>query len=392
MTSPVSPPPTIPRPSWWHSPMRPAATVRQFDLGERSILFCERQQQLFELNDSAAILWQAAARGLPADRAAERLTQRGVMPDQAAFFAENAMTSWLEKGLLTPEPLAELDDDDASHRLSLAIGPLTCRLDIHGDANAMIRQMVVPIFSQFSGHADAPSEAPVITMAEEGDAWFLLSDGLPIGLYSADRIVAELKAHLTSRLAQSVINDDALLHTAMLSRKGRGVLLHGSPGAGKTTLTLGLVASGWAYASDDIVHFSVADGFAGIPFSPAAKAGSWPLLDSLIPALRALPIHLRRDEQRVRYIPIDRFARCTSRSVEWGFLLSRREGVAATIEPVEPLHFLSEMLGGAFSARHHLRTTLLAALIDHLAVMNCRRLIYSDLPSAIALLEDIVGG
>src|SRR3712207_4309751 len=43
------------------------------------------------------------------------------------------------------------------------------------------------------------------------------------------------------------------LHAAGLTRDGRGILLAGNTGAGKSTLTVSLVRSGWDFLSDDAV-------------------------------------------------------------------------------------------------------------------------------------------
>ena len=57
------------------------------------------------------------------------------------------------------------------------------------------------------------------------------------------------------------------VHANVLRKHGRGLMIAGGPGCGKTTLSLGLIQEGWAYLSDDYVLLrSSPQGVEALPF------------------------------------------------------------------------------------------------------------------------------
>lgn len=64
-----------------------------------------------------------------------------------------------------------------------------------------------------------------------------------------------LNASISGRAHQFLI-----YHAAVIERRGRAVILPGSPGAGKSTLTAGLAHRGWRLLSDELTLLSLDDG------------------------------------------------------------------------------------------------------------------------------------
>lgn len=370
--------------------MTAAADVRCFSIAGRSVLFSERLQQLFELNDSAAAIWNALAAGETVDGVVEGFIGAGLAPAAAAEFVRGATGGWMAAGLMAPQGLIAASRATPATSAPLRIGTFECRVDIHAGPSDPLPWMIRPMIAQFM--IERTVRAPVVAVMASGAGYFLLFEDDVIGLFPRDRIVAELKALLTDRLAMATDGGSFLIHAALLARDGQAMLLTGEPGAGKTTLSVALAAGGWDYGADDIVRVSPRRGFEGIGFSPASKSGAWPLLESYVPQLPHLPVHIRRDGQRVRYLPVDGWARAKVEQLAWGLLLARREGAGAALEPVEPLAFLSELLRSAFSARHHLTADALHALVERLSGTSCHRLIYSNLGAALGLLRERLHG
>ncbi len=93
-----------------------------------------------------------------------------------------------------------------------------------------------------------------------------------------------------------------VLHAAGLSQSGRGVLLIGQGGAGKTTLAAALNAEGFGLLGDDVIPVNLDGQLVGIGMSLCLKSGSWPILASRLPNLDHAPL-IERFGQQVRFSP-----------------------------------------------------------------------------------------
>jgi hypothetical protein len=374
---------------WLDAPLARPSTVRRLEVGERTALFCERAQKLFELNLTADLIWRGLAEGRPPRSVARELQGLGVSPEEAMGFVAGCAAGWLQAGLLLPTRAARLWREAPATDLQLRIDGLTCSLALYVPDGDPLRGAVHAAFGQFA--TGGWGGAAAIAVVEDAGRYFLLLDGAPAGLFGPERIVPELKALLTDQLARSVGGGAFLLHAALLARGERGLLLAGPPGAGKTTLTVALASRGLAYGSDDIVRVSPAGRLEGAPFSPACKSGSWELLQPYLPAVADLPTAIRRDGQPVRYAPAAAFAPAAPETLGWAVLLARRPGARAALEPVDPLAMLTELLGAAFSADHVMRGDALQSFAERFAAADCRRLVYSELGEAVAALEALTG-
>jgi hypothetical protein len=182
-------------------------------------------------------------------------------------------------------------------------------------------------------------------------------------------------------------------HGALVSLAGKSVFLAGSPGAGKTTLTLALVSNGFAYGGDDTVRVS-ADGTAkGIPFPAAAKSGAWRLLSGDYPELTSLATHERDDGQLVRYVAPGRMDEPGFRRIDLFLRLDRRPRVKARLEEMAPLEALHVLFKSGYTERPLNRPTeVVRGLARNLTAATCARLIYGDLAEGVAVVRDAVCG
>jgi hypothetical protein len=83
-----------------------------------------------------------------------------------------------------------------------------------------------------------------------------------------------------------------LLHAAALERDGRAIVLAGPSGAGKTTLSLALVARGWRIATEEMVLIDASLAVRGLARPLHAPAGG--------PQHRAMPASWRRLDYPLR--------------------------------------------------------------------------------------------
>ncbi len=132
--------------------------------------------------------------------------------------------------------------------------------------------------------------------------WRLAVDGAPIAAGDAfDEAIARTVSELVEWGCD--INSRLLvLHAAGLSQSGRGVLLIGQGGAGKTTLAAALNAEGFGLLGDDVIPVNLDGQLVGIGMSLCLKSGSWPILASRLPNLDHAPL-IERFGQQVRFSP-----------------------------------------------------------------------------------------
>lgn len=84
------------------------------------------------------------------------------------------------------------------------------------------------------------------------------------------------------------------IHAGVVEVDGQGVILPASPGSGKTTLTAGLVRSGWRYLSDEFALIDPDDlKLRAYPKALCLKEGSFPVIDAM-----GLQTSRRRDYQK----------------------------------------------------------------------------------------------
>jgi DNA polymerase III delta prime subunit len=179
------------------------------------------------------------------------------------------------------------------------------------------------------------------------------------------------------------------LHCAMLMRGGHALLLAGPPGAGKTTLTVNLLARGFEYAADDITLLMRDGRVRGVSFAPAIKSGAQALVKDLPLHLERTPVHKRLDGRRVRYASNLKLTRKTPVRVKWIANLQRSAAAKTEWKPAGLTGTLKELIKGAHTSDQRLNDMQVRVLIEMISTTTSGVLEYSNAASAARLLEKI---
>jgi hypothetical protein len=198
--------------------------------------------------------------------------------------------------------------------------------------------------------------------------------------------------HFLDAMAYALITSLALtpIHAGCVARDGRGVLLGGDSGAGKSSLAYACARSGWTFVSDDASPLlrrdaavrTVLGGPHSLRFRPEARE-LFPELARFTPAIRgnrklSLPIHSRD-------LPI---ATATSAHVDAVVLLRRTAGSSARLESIDKAQVLEHCAKWFYSWDPPVYAEQLAAFEVFLAGVRVFSLVYSDLDSAVKSLDD----
>ena len=176
------------------------------------------------------------------------------------------------------------------------------------------------------------------------------------------------------------------LHAGCLAHEGRGVLVAGPTGSGKSTLTLALVRAGLGFVSDDIV-FLTEDGRA-LGFADAAGVtddGAQRFGLEAAPKAEGFPKRLIRLEDAFETTPI---ASCEPRVIVFPEVVRDRPG---EIEPIDPgdayLRLVPDvLLTQPAGTQSHLQA--IAALLDQVSCYTVRS--GTDLDHTAGLVRELL--
>lgn len=347
---------------------------------DQHILFSPSRQALFALNDTGADIWRSLEDGMSPEAISSEIANRGVDWHQAVGYVETAVRQWERVGLiwLSPAWFSTLSHDRVSQ--VVAVPGAHVRI-AYPAAHALPAATVFRHLEVQGSVADVALE-----LVEHSDSIYLFRHGHSIHSCSSDELATMLKGQLLAEVLERGTYELAV-HAAALLRDDRILLLCGSPGAGKTTLALGLVHAGFGFAGDDVTLLDSLGYGMGIPFAPAVKAGAWPVLAEYYPELDAAPVCRRPDRRRVRYLIPKEFVSPSPRPVGWVVLLRRHVNARAVLTPVDPVGALRGLLNGSFALGGEMTGTAFDMLTEVIGSADVYCLTYSRLEDAIALLQ-----
>lgn len=360
--------------------LRPASDSSFTLMDNRPLVFSERNQQIFELNGSAAFIWCKLLEREKTEAITKELSNCGMDGAAASRLVQQALNQWLELGLVDLE--WEPSSDWTLHtRFAQRTIAVQC-------SNERLLRLLEPLFGH-SARGHGPSDILIEAVENADQAFFRLNGGRTFRC-EIDQLAPAIKACLTERL---ILSDraDVALHAASLIRQGNGLLVCGNPGVGKSTLSVHLCHAGFQYGGDDVV-FIAPDGEAeGLPFPLTVKSGAWDIISRLRSDLRDQPVHRRSDEARVRYLPAvnvhhGRFA------AKWIVFLQRSEGLSTKLIRIGQIDAIGRILEGSFAADGKLSRRRFIALKRMLTEAECFELIYSDAADAARVLTGLCHG
>lgn len=183
------------------------------------------------------------------------------------------------------------------------------------------------------------------------------------------------------------------VHSAVLERQGRAVLMPGPPGSGKSTLCAWLMHRGWRLLSDELALIDPAEGLlTASPRPVGLKNRSIEVISQRIDSAVIGPLAHDTAKGTVAHLQAsaDSLARAAEPAVPRWIVFPRfSAGAALQAEPLPRPQALVELASNSFNYHVHGRAGF-AALARLVETCDVHRLVYGELDEAHAWFESLV--
>ena len=361
--------------------LRPVAGASFSLLDDRPVLFSETAQKIYELNQMAAYIWCCLLDHKPAVAICEDLIKLGLDRFAALNHVHQALRNWFKLGLLEVDwGLSE------THSFVVSVGKLEVNIQTSSER---LTQLLVPLFSPSNSVTDNIGDT--FEVVEIDRQVHIFYNKAWVARCAINELAPTLKAQITEQVVLKC-SPDVALHAACLLSGGKGLLISGCPGAGKTTLAVHLMEVGFEYAADDVVLIAPDGRATGVLFAPALKSGAWAMIEKFRPDLGKSAVHNRPDGKRVRYLNAPRAVRNGSMPVGWIIFIKRASNVPARLAPLGQLDTISRLIDGSYSPDGKLTHQGFCAIKRILADAKSFELQYSDAAQARDAIVDLCNG
>lgn len=382
-------------------------------LDDELVLFSEQVQCLVGLNASAALVFRELQKGAPAPELARSLAREGIAPfDEARRWVTATLDALASQGMIaegrapaSPAVRALNEDqfgDIAGMPPYAPVNAVTTRCYRLLETSAVVRfahSAQVRLVDAVLGHlAVDDCSAPAIVMdlqsvkLQNGHLRSdIYRDGSPVGY--APRL-SQLAPIVKAALWQAAVNAYDFLfyiHAGVVGTGERCVLLPAASGSGKSSLTAALVHHGFRYFSDEVAliertTFCVPP----MPLALCIKSTGWDLMARYFPEIETLPIHVRADRKRLRYVPPPAGAADQPPSPVSHIIFPHYEKNAAIeLKPVTRSEALRRLMEECLALRQRLDQENVGELVRWIAGIDCYALTFSSLEEAVELIAQV---
>jgi hypothetical protein len=385
-----------------------------FYVGAEGVVLQTKNQKLFALNTFSTYLWSCLDINPSVEQAViDAVQQFGLSAALASEYALQAIEQWHDVGLL--EPQYEVPEQSTSYQALTevsGINPLepppsapsmNVRLLDHTVSIFVDDETALSAIRAVIGHLEVSiGQAPqpegrtsVIDVRRGTDSCIVYRNSVPVARFkNPDSIAPTVKSVM---LQEAIDHFDYMFyfHAGVLSNGNALVMLPGAQGAGKSTLTAGLVAAGFTYYSDEVALVNRDDGLIRpFPIALCSKAPAWPILAGLFPEFDTLPSFPRLDDKVVRYRPpeVDLLDPAYNRPLPVKYLVFPTYSPDATtgLIPLGKVTALQQLMTECLAMKSALTVEMTAWLVEWIEGVDCYELPNASLKEAVTAVTALV--
>lgn len=367
------------------------------------VLYLPLTDQMLVLNPSAKLVWEMLVRNCEDDEIASALAEHFGIPFERA-------SSDVAQILASLKDIKSKSDAAAGYPISLSLSTevtSACaanQLDFEycgsfrfGERLIYVRSSVPEVnesfFSRFRHRAVGNGkDADVLEVSRRDTTYCLIFRGSLLAEVTTVNAMMWCVIELLLNLEHSNTALLAYCHSAAVSKGNHRLLMPGRSGVGKSTLTAFLVVNGFAYVGDDVIAIGEDDGaLLPLPTCLSIKSGSWPILEQFYPGLGQLPT-LNRYGRSMRHVePQHNYEVLQATSAPSAIVFpAYKEGNQTHLSPLPPLQTMIHLLGAHAALATPATEDKLRKLIRFVEQTPAYELTYSELPSALKAIEDLL--
>ena len=285
-------------------------------IGDEALLLDSTRHRLYGLNSCAALIWRGLKSGISPDAVALLLNEQFDVPMKTAASHVAAVLMQYDAPALDHEGSRPASADrrpqprPSRRSEACAVGTYSlvdsCFRLHYGSARLFDEIHPLLRHRAIADNESVPNIIDVAVASDDGGVAVFIGQEPIASCRALEQAAAMVRACLTEL---AVMHSGALcaLHAGALCRQGRALLLPGDAGFGKSTLSAGLAARGFAMLSDDTTLISGRSRVVRcLPAGLCIKRGACTVLQRHYPQLPSLREWRRPDGKLVRYLTPER--------------------------------------------------------------------------------------
>jgi hypothetical protein len=389
----------------------PSSMVNFYPFMDGGVLYLNGSRRIWGLNSMAAFIWCLLNEVGSIEEIASRLASAfHIDISKALQNAKETIACFEREGLFSAgQKFASIEKNDSWDMTPtgpVVIGPESWALRQffktanHGFefccTDSSLGKAILGYLSYFLLDNEVQCDTRIAILPAKGSTrtWDLYVDDLRFrkGLHN-NEVLPHIATLLFVHACEALV-DHLLFHAAVLGKDGTTIMFPGEAGSGKTTLAAALMRHGWQYFSDEIAALNVESlCVSPLPLPMSIKPGSVRPLSRYYPGLSERPVHQRSDGKKVRYLSpsVQNLAEAYDISAPVNYLVfpKYRDDAETRLDTLDKIGVM-QRLATTGSSNRDITNRDVEAMITLIEMSPCYEIVYSDLPKAVALLENLV--